>query len=373
MRNRSVPENRSSLVPCQRPLLRGLAPQLGALALGALLLPACLGGVQLRSVRSFSALDYGMAEKFVTVGGVRICYAEQGRGEETVVLLAPSLSPLSVWRDVAAELGKKARVIALDLPGAGKSDKPPRFPYTPDTFAQVVARLLDQLGVASATLVGNSNGGGTALAFALRYPERTRRLVLLAPSGVKAAAPWQQRGLRWAMQTRHLRANPYTLRVFFNAGVFGQTNARTDAYISDQLAIRGAGEEFAAYLRAQQKTVRNTLAFNAGPRLGEVKAPTLILWGEKDKVLPRRLGERLRAGIRGSELVVLPGLGHLPEVESPDAVARLVDGFLARTKPAAATLTPAAKLPGPAGGTPAKPGDEEEKDDDKDDGKESKE
>jgi pimeloyl-ACP methyl ester carboxylesterase len=330
---------------------------------------SCLGNVQVRRIRSFADLKYGLPEQFVELGGVRLCYADMGKGDEVVVLLAPSLSQMSVWREVATSLSRRYRVITLDLPGAGKSDKPPRFRYHPETFARVVARLLDHLRVSSATLVGNSNGGGTALAFALKHPERTRRLVLLSPSGVAPLDAWKRRALRW-LDSRTLRVSPEWARALFRAfGLFGQHNAHTDAFISDFVSLRFAEEEFRAWFRAQKRTLIGTTEFDVSARAKAISAPTLIVWGDRDRVLDRSLGERLRSAIKGAELVVLPGIGHMPEVEVPDAVVRLVDGFLARTHPSAATkvlvpkAAPPATTPPPASPARTPTADADDKDD----------
>jgi pimeloyl-ACP methyl ester carboxylesterase len=311
----------------------------------------CLGNVQIRTVRSFAAIDYGLPEKFATVGGVRLCYVDEGKGDEVLVFLPPAMSNLTVWRDAILDLRARYRVIAVDLPGHGKSDKPPRFRYHPDTFAQVVARLLDHLGVAQATLVGNSNGGASALAFALRYPQRTRRLVLVSPAGARAAAPWQRRLLRWAATPTNLGTlNPYLFKWGLERATFKRTGPRTDRFIADQLAIRGAGEEFRAFLRAQVKLLRAAVAFDVSARGKEIKAPTLIVWGEGDRLLPKALGEKLAKAIPGAQLVVLPGVGHMPELEVPEAFNKILGEFLQRT---------AALLSTPAGALPAKEGEEE--------------
>jgi pimeloyl-ACP methyl ester carboxylesterase len=339
--------------------MRRTAPALLLCGLAA----GCLGNVQIRKVRSFAAIDYGLPEKFATVGGIRLCYVDEGKGDEVLVFLPPAMSNLTVWRDTILALRSRYRVIAIDLPGHGKSDKPPRFRYHPDTFAKVVARLLDHLGVAQATLVGNSNGGASALAFALRYPRRTRRLVLVSPAGARAAPPWQRRLLRWAATPTNLGTlNPYLFKWGLERATFRRTGPRTDRFIADQLAIRGAGEEFRAFLRAQVKLLRAAAAYDVSARGKEIKAPTLIVWGEGDRLLPRELGEKLARAIPGAQLVVLPAVGHMPELEVPEAFNQILGEFLHRT---------AALLPAPRA-RPAKKKEKEEKEE-KEEEKEEKE
>ena len=337
----------------------------------AALLSGCLGSVQVRQFKAFAALDYGLPEKEVTLGGVRLVYVDlpaKAKTDEVIVLLSPSLMPLSIWRDVAPALTEVARVIAVDLPGFGKSDKPPRFRYHPEAFAAVLARLLDHLKVASVNLVGNSVGGGTALAFALRHPERTRRLVLAAPAGVGAVAPWKQRVVRWAIQPRSLRASPWFARFVITQGTFARASARTDAIVSDFIAVRGAGAEFDAWVTAQRKVLGNGGRYDVLDRVRAIAAPALVVWGDQDRIFPVARGTLLTQRMKAAELVVLPGVGHMPEAEVPDALVKLVTGFMRRTRPSPSVTAPATSPTGPAKPAPDA-ADKNDKDGDKDDDK----
>jgi pimeloyl-ACP methyl ester carboxylesterase len=336
---------------------------LAASVLAATLGAACLGGIQIRRVPSFSAISYGFSEKYVTLGGVRLCYVDEGRGADVVVLLPPALSNLKVWRDAIAALRERHRVIALDLPGFGKSDKPPRFRYHPETFADVTARFLDHLGVRRATLVGNSQGGAAAIAFALRWPERTARLVLVSPAGVRAQPPWKQRAVRQFATPLHLGTlNPYLAKPFLEYFVFPQNGPRALEFVSDYLALRGAGAEYQAWLRAQHRVARAAVAYDASKRLREIRTPTLIVWGEKDRVLSPELARELHRAVKGSRLTLLPGVGHMPELEVPEAFNKIVTAFFAETPLPAGEKKPPAAAPTPA---PVPKKDDDEADEEK--------
>jgi pimeloyl-ACP methyl ester carboxylesterase len=334
-------------------------------------LAGCLGDVQIRPVKSFAAIDYGLAEKYVTLGGLRLCYVDEGKGDDVLVFLPPAMSSLKVWRESILAFRDRYRVVALDLPGHGKSDKPLRFRYNPETFAEVTARLLDHLGIRRATLVGNSNGGATALFFAIRYPDRARRLVLVSPAGSGPTPPWMQRLVRWAATPLHLgTANPYVTKLALQIAAFEKKTPHTDAYLSDFLAVRGAGNEYRRWIRAQVKVLRSALAYDASERAKELKLPTLILWGEKDSIIPVKLAKALQSKIPGAELTILPGIGHMPEIEVPDALHRVMEVFLKKSALATAEAVRPAPAPAPAPVPvkvePPKPSASEEKDDDDD-------
>jgi pimeloyl-ACP methyl ester carboxylesterase len=326
----------------------------------------CLGNVQIRPVKTFSAIDYGLAEKYVTLGGIHLCYVDAGQGEDVLVFLHPAMSSLKVWQDAIREFQGRFRVVALDLPGSGKSDKPLRFRYHPEAFASVTARLLDHLGIRAATLIGNSNGGAAALAFALKYPERTRRLVLVGAAGIRAHAPWVERFLRWVLTPTHVAtSNPYLTRFFAARALFVKETPRTDAFLTDFLSLRGSGDEYRRWVRAQAKLVRSVVSYDVSAELRRIEVPTLLLWGERDRLVPKEHALLAQKAIKGAELVLLPDVGHMPEVEVPQAFNKVLDGFLRRTQ--AAALRPAPPLtPKPAvqSAPERKKGEEDEEGDD---------
>ena len=132
----------------------------------------------------------GLQERFATVDGLRVRYVEQGSGP-AVVLLHGFASSIYTWKDVLPALARTGRVVALDFPGFGGSDRPPDLSF--DMFPGVVLGLLDQLGIREAALVGNSMGGAVAVVIAARQPQRVSRLVLIDAAGYNTGPgqrPW---------------------------------------------------------------------------------------------------------------------------------------------------------------------------------------
>ncbi len=293
----------------------------------------CAGPTPARSIRTYRDVDYGgLRERYVRIDGVTVCYVDEGTGDDVVVLLHPMASTLKVWRPTIAALRDRHRVIAIDLPGHGKSAKPRHFPYHPETFARVVYRLLDHLRIGRVTLVGNSNGGATALALTLRHPERVRRLVLVDSAGAGGHTDFQQGIVHSTFRVRNLKTLvPWFLRLTVRVLMFAERNPYTDEYVEDFVRQRDA-REFEDWAAAQVRVVHAVMAWDVSSRLGQVRTPTLVVHGEGDRAVARAASERLARGIPGARLVVLKGVGHMPEVEAPAAFNRAVAAFLDATR-----------------------------------------
>jgi pimeloyl-ACP methyl ester carboxylesterase len=304
-------------------------------AVALLVAAGCAGAAPARPIRSYRDVDYGgLRERYVKLDGVTVCYVDEGAGDDVVVLLHPMASTLKVWRPTIAALRDRHRVIAIDLPGHGKSAKPRGFRYHPEAFARVVHRLLDHLRLGRVTLVGNSNGGATALALALRHPERVRRLVLVDAAGARALPQFRRDIFSATFTASNLRTIvPWFLRLTIRVLMFVERNPYTEEYVEDFVRQRAA-REFDDWAYAQVRVVRAVMAYDASARLGQVRAPTLVVHGERDRAVPRAYAERFARAIPGARLVVLPGVGHMPEVEAPAAFMRELDAFLRATSAA---------------------------------------
>ena len=125
-------------------------------------------------------VSLGLEERFATVGGVRVRYLRTGRGP-AILLIHGLASSIYTWKDEIPALARDHEVVALDLPGFGGSDQPADLSF--DLYPRVVVGLMDQLGIARASLVGNSLGGAVASVVAARQPARVDRLVLIDAAG----------------------------------------------------------------------------------------------------------------------------------------------------------------------------------------------
>jgi pimeloyl-ACP methyl ester carboxylesterase len=205
------------------------------------------------------------------------------------------------------------RVLALDLPGHGRTPGPGRRSVA--EYAACVAAFLDGLGERSAALVGHSMGGAVALAMALEEPERAAALVLVATGA-------------------RLRVAPVVLDQTASAVTFPQAMRRLTEWSWGPGAATRIEELYAESMRETTPEVihGDFLAcdgFDVLGRLGEVRAPALVVCGTEDRLTPMRYAEHLRDHLPGATLAAIPGAGHMVMLEEPVRVATALQAFLA--------------------------------------------
>ncbi len=274
-----------------------------------------------------SSVPHSQFSKFADLDGLRIHYLEKGEGTP-LVLIHGYTSSTYTWRDQFAELAKQYRVIAVDLKGFGFSDKPDGD-YSRRAQGEVVARLLDKLNIERAWLVGNSMGGETALNVAADHPEKVLGLVLIDSAGVKvqgrtSLAPWY---LQLPVVGRLLTALALTSDRLVRAGLEKSfyddskiTDERVSAYYQPLRTL--GGQLSATRARAQFEL------FPVEDKIPLIKAPTLIIWGAEDELIPLEAGRKLNELITGSKLVVFDKCGHVPQEEMPERVLNEITGFV---------------------------------------------
>jgi len=235
-----------------------------------------------------------------------------GAAGPPLVLVHGAGGRLRQWPAALRELPGR-RVIALDLPGHGSS--PPPAHRSVPAYARSVLGLLDSLGVGTAAIAGHSMGGAVALALALEAPSRVAALALVG-TGAR---------LRVAAAILQATADPERFRVFAERSAdlsFGPgASAALRREFADDWRAAGAEVAHGDFLACD--------AFDAMSRLGEIRAPTLVICGAEDRLTPLRYSEYLRDHVAGARLEVLAGAGHMVMLEAPAAVADAVGGFLA--------------------------------------------
>jgi 2-hydroxy-6-oxonona-2,4-dienedioate hydrolase len=273
--------------------------------------------------------------RLVSVGPLTLRVVRAGSGP-TVVLIHGYGESLISWRPVFDQLSRDADVIAFDLPGFGVSSKPVGG-YTADSLASVVLGLLDELRVRRAVLVGHSLGGAVATAVAIHDPDRVAGLVLVAPA---LATPTLlgvagESGAR-AAQWRTLVASRYeALRTRFG-GIHDAAWLTEDPA---QAAYEASGDS--AYLRSLASVLAEfDFAFLTPQAAAGLKAPTLVIWGANDPLVPLGSAQSLVDAIPGSSLEILARTWHRPHLERPKDVGRLLAGFLRHLRPGEPVPTP---------------------------------
>jgi pimeloyl-ACP methyl ester carboxylesterase len=263
---------------------------------------------------------------YLEVAGMRLHVKDTGlRDAPAVILLHGFGSSLQTWDAWADALSDKFRVIRYDLPGFGLTGPDPTGDYTDTRSVQVLLALMDRLGLAKASIIGNSMGGKLAWAFAAAHPDRVAKLVLVSPDGF--ASPGFEYGKKPDVPVT-MRLLPYVLPGFMLRASLVPAYA-DQAMLTDSLVgryadmMRAPGVRGAIIARMQQY-----LPENPEPQLKHITAPTLLIWGERDGMIPFTNAQDYLRAIPGSRLVAFPDLGHIPQEEAPDRSLAPVRQFL---------------------------------------------
>jgi pimeloyl-ACP methyl ester carboxylesterase len=294
-------------------------------------------------------------------GGEHVHYLDQGNPKgPTVVLLHGFAMSTDTWAAWTQKLGRDYRVIALDLPGYGLTRAPGNKPYSYQAMADVVEAFAQAKHLGKVVVAGSSMGGGVAWRYALSHPERVRGLVLVDSSGwPEVNASVMNNGFVKAGENPVLRPiltqldNGPTMRMGFRTS-FADPSRVDAAYLKRYVDLSRAPGRRAIWFQTLGDWLRQDFA--TPERLAAIKAPTLILWGQKDQLLPLADGRKFVADIPGAHLIVYPGVGHLPQEEAADRSAGDVIAFLRAIEPpakksaapaAAAAAASTAKKPDP--------------------------
>jgi len=275
-----------------------------------------------------------------TLHGKRVAYRRAGAGP-TILLIHGITNSGRSWEPAMRLLARDFDVIAPDLPGHGDSDRQ-RGDHSLGGHACVMRDLLHVLEVERATVVGHSLGGGIAMQFSYQFPEMVERLALVGSGGLGREVSPLIRGaaLPFAEQVLPL----LTARPLIEAGTavasllgrIGLEPGADLAEISRGVASLGDAERRAAFVR----TVRSVISplgqrVTASDRLYlAAQTPVLIVWGDRDPIIPVEHGLAAHAELPNSRLEVFEGAGHFPQLDDPVRFATLLDEFVATTEPA---------------------------------------
>lgn len=274
---------------------------------------------------------------YAELEGARLRYVDEGQGP-AVVLIHGYASSLETWATVMPALREQHRVLAMDLRGFGWSDRAPGD-YSVEAQARHVLALMDQRGIERAAVVAHSYGSSVALTLALLAPERVTRIALydafVYPGQRNTFFEWADApGLGEALFSAFYDQRPderIALAFYDDANL---PQALVDAV---ELAVRRPGTTAAALAVARGMHLERL-----EPRLGEITAPVLLLWGREDRVTRLAYGERLENELPNARLRVYPRCGHFPMLEAVAPSRRDLIAFLAE-----GTEEPAPRLRAP--------------------------
>ncbi len=268
---------------------------------------------------------------FVEIDGATVHYQEFGdKTTPTLLLIHGYTASTYVWHTVAPLFAEaNFHVIAIDLLGFGYSDKPARFEYSIVAQARIVERLMDRLGIGRAILIGSSYGGAVASTVALDYGERVEKLVLV--DAVINDEVIKNSVLKFAtLSGLGEIITPFLLdsKTFMRRRM-KETLAPSNHYLITEERVDSVHRPLNA-ANAHRSVLSSARNWNAD-RIEEdaylINHPTLIVWGEDDKIIPLRSGEKLHQEILNSRLVVLKDCGHVPQEERPEQFVEIVTDF----------------------------------------------
>ncbi|MFT0622591.1 alpha/beta fold hydrolase [Ectopseudomonas guguanensis] len=270
--------------------------------------------------------------QFVDIAGLSVHLRDQGWRDdpEPLLLLHGTSASLHTWEGWVAELAKQRRVISLDLPGFGLTGPFADGDYRVQRYTDFLLAVLEHLQVERVVLVGNSFGGQLAWRFALAHPERSARLVLVDAAGYPRNAESVPIGFRLAgipaLAPVMSRVLPRSMIESSLRNVYGDPDKVDDELVERyyQLTLREGNRQ------ALRQRFVQAPSGELHQRIGELRLPTLIIWGGRDRLIPPDNAERFAADIAGSQLVLFDDLGHVPQEEDPQRSVAALNHFLAR-------------------------------------------
>ena len=285
---------------------------------------------------SFRQLAYPVATQDLDVDGITVAYSDTGRGEKTLLLIHGLNSYIPEWQANLPVLAAHHRIVAIDLPGYGRSSKG-NYVYSMEFFARVVERVIERLDLGHVTLVGHSMGGQIALTHALLFPGRAESLVLIAPAGFETFTPGERAFLLEQLDKNLIKFSPpETIWAGLGSTVAGDVPREAEFFYRDRVQIIG-GPDFDGFCYA---VVRSIAAMARGPvfdRLPSIRVPVLVIYGTDDRLIPnpllhggstRSIAEAAVRRLPHARLIMVPGAGHFVNLERPDVVNREVLAFV---------------------------------------------
>ena len=276
----------------------------------------------------------------VSIHGHDMAYRMEGSGP-ALLLLHGIASSSRTWRDVIPRLSDRFTVVAPDLMGHGQSEKPVGD-YSLGAFATGIRDLLEVLDIDRASVVGQSFGGGVAMQLAYQHPERCERLVLVDSGGLG-------REVNWMLRFMTLPGSEYVMPGIFPGFVRDWGDSLLRAINNRGIRLGRIAEMWSAYASLAEAENRQAFArtikavidpggqtISAMDRLYlAASMPTLIVWGERDDIIPVDHAYSAHEAVPGSRLVIIEGVGHFPQIEAPEQFVEALVDFIDATEPAA--------------------------------------
>lgn len=268
--------------------------------------------------------------QLVPIDGMVVHLRDEGPRDDPqpIVLLHGTSASLHTWDGWVAALKGQRRVIRFDLPGFGLTGPSPDHQYTVQRYVRFITAVYDHLGLQHSVLGGNSLGGALAWETALAMPGRVDKLILVDAAGYPMQAQSVPIGFKLAqiesLKPIMSKLLPRGMVESSVRSVYGDPSKVTPELVDRyyDLTLREGNRA------ALSERFKQSVWGKDADQIPRVKQPTLILWGDQDHLIPPNQGEHFKQDIAGSQLVMFPGLGHVPHEEDPAATVAAVKTFL---------------------------------------------
>jgi pimeloyl-ACP methyl ester carboxylesterase len=271
-------------------------------------------------------------DRYITLGGHSHRYIEKGSSEHSLLLLHGISSSLDFYEQVIPLLSRSFRVIAVDLLGFGLSEKPQGKDYSLELYASLIREFLEKTGSIGGNLsaIGHSMGGKYLIASALLYPDTFSRLILSNTDGF-VHVPSFVRGISLPGVRRILKkivTGENMASKMFASAFHDATKVNRNSYMKN-LGMARDPEAFDTVMALNRNLLKLDLKRTGlRRRLGELKIPVLVIWGDSDRFFSPSVAESVLKEIPSSKLVMFEECGHSPMLEYPDKFTRTVTDFI---------------------------------------------
>jgi len=285
--------------------------------------------------KEFKDIDYTFDVNYTKVHNINIAYIDEGESDKVLLLIHGLGTNAKSWIKNIPALSKEYRVIAVDLPGYGKSDKG-YYKYSMSWYADVLTEFLSELKIGKATFVGHSMGGQISLVTSLNYPDRVERLVLISPAGFEKFTDGEGDWMKSAFTVDLVKDTP-TRNIDINLkSNFYETPSDADFFVTDRIQIKGA-KDFEDYCYAVTRNVTGMIDEPVLSKLNNVTHKTLILFGENDGLIPNNylhggftkdIANFANESIPNSKLIIIPECGHMLPFEKSKIANKEIINFI---------------------------------------------
>jgi pimeloyl-ACP methyl ester carboxylesterase len=281
-------------------------------------------------VENLKQLYANANSQFIPLMGMNVHYRDEGNSTDSIpiVLIHGTSSSLLTWDSVVNNLKDKHRIIRMDLPAFGLTGPNPFKDYSFDYYTRFVDSFLLKLAVNKCIIIGNSLGGGIAWHYALAYPQKVAKLVLVDASGFSSLS--KSKG---ALGFKIAQTPVLNQIVKFVTPRFLVRKSLEDVYADDsRISDSLVDIYFKMTLREGNRSAlidRMRAGFqNESEKIAALKTPTLIIWGEQDQLIPVEHAYRFQKAIPNSQLSVFKSVGHVPMEEAPKQFTTTLTNFL---------------------------------------------